>query len=297
MFAINAAMIAVLVIAGLVSGSLAVLAAGAEYLADAAAIGLSLWALHLAGRQPKASRSFGYHRATVLAALANTVLILTVAVIVAIGAISRLLRNGHEVHGGPALIAALVAMVAMGAAALLLVGDDDLSVRSVLLDTAGDAVAAGAVAVASAIIWLAHGRFTVLDPIVALAVTAVIGWHAFKLLRDTAAVLLQWAPDSIDVGQLGRTVCEEIPEVTELHDVHLWSLTADAQVFSAHVQLRSDCTLGQVGEVLNRIKQLLHDRYGIEHMTLEPELVGCVDAEVCVNPIEQSESAGNAHRH
>ena len=195
------------------------------------------------------------------------------------------------------VIAALVAMVAMGAAALLLVGDDDLSVRSVLLDTAGDAVAAGAVAVASAIIWLAHGRFTVLDPIVALAVTAVIGWHAFKLLRDTAAVLLQWAPDSIDVGQLGRTVCEEIPEVTELHDVHLWSLTADAQVFSAHVQLRSDCTLGQVGEVLNRIKQLLHDRYGIEHMTLEPELVGCVDAEVCVNPIEQSESAGHAHRH
>ncbi len=283
-------MIVALGIVGFASHSVAVLAAGGEYIADAAAIGLTLVALRLAKRAPSKRQSFGYHRATVLAALLNTSLVIFVAVTVAINAIRRLASGGAEVSGGPAFVVAVVAMVAMGVAAMLLVGDDDLSVRSVLLDTAADAGAAGAVALVAAIIWLTDGKYTILDPIVALGVTAIVAWHALRLMGETATVLLQWAPRNVDPAEIASELTA-FPGVAAVHDIHVWSLTADAQVLSAHIVLDTDMPVSSASSIVADIKHHLLDHFGIDHVTLEIEVANCAVGEesnpdaVCVTPI------------
>jgi cobalt-zinc-cadmium efflux system protein len=292
-FAINGLTMIALAIVGFSSHSVGVLAAAGEYVADAAAIGLTLFALRLAKRPPSMNRSFGYHRATVLAALANTTFVLFIAVNVAIAAVRRLISGGANVQGGPAFVVSIVAMFAMGSAALLLMGDDDLSVRSVLLDTAADALAAGAVAASSAVIWWSGGKYQWLDPIVGLAVAAFVGWHAIRLVRETATVLLQWAPRNLDLVEVQDSI-REFPGVVDLHDVHLWSLTADAQVLSAHVILDSDKRLSESSEIVAELKESLHERFGIEHVTLEVEFSACAPPSVCVSPIHVHESA---HHH
>jgi cobalt-zinc-cadmium efflux system protein len=293
-FIINAVMMIALAVVGFATNSLGVLAAAGEYIADAAAIGLTLFSLNLAKRPATARRSFGYHRATVLAALANTTLVLFVCGNVLVNAFWRLARGGETVRGGPAFVVSIIAMLSMGAAALLLLGDDDLSVRSVLLDTAGDALASGAVAIVSGIIWLTDGKYTWLDPIVAVAVVAFIGWHAWRLLRELTTVLLQWTPKDLDLTEIHRTIAS-VEGVSNVHDVHVWSLTADAQVLSAHIVTAQDLRVSESTVLIAKVKEELHHKHDIEHVTLEVESAICVPDLFCVSPITVSERHEHSH--
>jgi cobalt-zinc-cadmium efflux system protein len=293
-FIINGVMTVMLAVVGFATNSLGVLAAAGEYIADAAAIGLTLFSLYLAKRPATERKSFGYHRATVLAALANTTLVLFVCGNVVVSAIRRLSDGGVEVDGAPAFIVSMVAMVSMGGAAMLLVGDDDLSMRSVLLDTAGDALASGAVAIVSGIIWLTDGKYTWLDPLVALAVVAFIGWHAFRLLRELTTVLLQFTPKDLDLSEIHRTIAS-VEGVGNVHDVHVWSLTADAQVLSAHIVTIEDLRVSEATTLVNTIKHELSHHHAIEHVTLEVESAICVPDLFCVSPITVSDRHEHSH--
>ncbi|MGH9088362.1 MAG: cation diffusion facilitator family transporter [Acidimicrobiales bacterium] len=210
----NLALVGALVAVGAAAHSLAVWAEGADYLADAAAVGVTLLAIHLAHRPPTATRPGGFPRATRYAALVNAGWLLVVTLLVAAGAVERLATGTPDVHGLPVLVASGVAAVVMWGGALLLGGDADgdgfddgiaggegvgtgdeereeagaagasherLSVQAVLLDTAADAAAAGGVAVAGAVMFVAHG-LSWLDPVVALAVAVAVGFHATRLL-------------------------------------------------------------------------------------------------------------------
>lgn len=187
---LNVALVAGLVIVGSSAHSLGVLAEGADYLADAAAIGVSLLAIWLSDRPPTQRRPDGHPNATNVAALVNGAWLLILSFLVIAGAIDRLATGTHQVHGLPVLVVSGIAAVAMlGSAALL--GDDDdgdLNMRAVLLDTAADAAAAAGVAVTGAII-LATGGLYWLDPTVALIISAVIAYHAMKLLGAVAVAL------------------------------------------------------------------------------------------------------------
>ena len=185
-FVLNAFLIIGLGVVGLRSHSLGVLAAAAEYIADGAAIGLTLFAHHLERRRIGDSSQ---QRPTEWIAFANAVLVMVVSSVVIVTAVRKLMTHTSEIHGLPACIASVVAMLVMGACALLLMGDDDLGVRAVLLDTAGDAAASGAVALSSGVIWLSGGRFRTLDPIFAIIVSSIVLWHARKLLNDTIKAL------------------------------------------------------------------------------------------------------------
>jgi cobalt-zinc-cadmium efflux system protein len=250
--------------------------------------------LNLAKRPATERRSFGYHRATVLAALANTTLVLFVCGNVVVSAVRRLSDGGVEVDGAPAFIVSIIAMLSMGGAAMLLMGDDDLSVRSVLLDTAGDTLASGAVAITSGIIWLTNGKYTWLDPIVALGVVAFISWHAFRLLRELTTVLLQFTPKDTDLTEIHRTIAS-VDGITNVHDVHVWSLTADAQVLSAHIVTAQDLRVSEATILIARVKKELHHRHEIEHVTLEVESAICIPDLFCVSPITISERHEHAH--
>jgi len=192
----NVALVAGLVMVGLMAHSLAVLAAGADYLADAGAIGVSLLAIWLAGRPPSPARPAGYPNATNVAALVNAGWLLALNVLIAVAAVERLVTGSHRVEGLPVLIASAVAAVVMLAGALVLRGDsdggdtggDDLNVKAVLLDTAADAAAAAGVAVSGAIILVAGGWYW-LDPAVALVIAVVVGYHAQKLVRKVRAAI------------------------------------------------------------------------------------------------------------
>jgi cobalt-zinc-cadmium efflux system protein len=172
--ALNLGLLGALVAVGISAHSLGVLAAGVDYLADAAAIGVSLVAIRLSTRSPCAARPQGYPRATTWAALVNAVWLLVLSVLVVVAAVHRLIAGTHEVHGLPVLVVSGVAAVVMLVGAIILGGaeddDDDpggnLNMRAVLLDTLADSVAAGAVAVVGAVILVTGGNYW-LDPAVA----------------------------------------------------------------------------------------------------------------------------------
>jgi cobalt-zinc-cadmium efflux system protein len=194
----NLALVGVLLAIGLTAHSLGVWAEGADYLADAAAIGVSLLAIQLAARPPTPRRPDGHPHATRYAAAVNAGWLLTLSLLVAASALDRLAVGVHQVHGLPVLIVSGIAALVMLGGALLLGGDiddspeedddGDLNIQAVLLDTAADAAAAAGVAVTGGIIYATNGNYW-LDPTVALIIATIVGYHASRLLVRIAASL------------------------------------------------------------------------------------------------------------
>ena len=189
---LNLALVVSLVTVGVRSHSLAVLAAGGDYLLDAAGVGIALLAIHVSARRASRRMSEGRPNATSIAALINSGWLLVLELLVAAAAIDRLLTRTSQVAGLQVLIVSGIAALAMSGGALILRKDSaddasetqerDLSVAAVLLDTVADAVAAAGVAVAGAIIWITQGWYW-LDPAVALAIAVVVAYHAAALIR------------------------------------------------------------------------------------------------------------------
>ncbi|WAH95887.1 cation diffusion facilitator family transporter [Arthrobacter sp. MMS18-M83] len=186
---LNLVLVAGLVVVGISANSLGVLAEGADYLADAAAIGVSLLAVRVSKLPPTPKRPQGYPMATTWAAGVNAGWLLVLSVAILVGAAGRLLTGTSEVHGLPVLIVSGIAAAVMFVGALILGGDGDnkaggdLNMRAVLLDTAGDAAAAAGVAVAGAVIYVTNGLYR-LDPVVAAIIAVVVGYHAVRLLLE-----------------------------------------------------------------------------------------------------------------
>jgi len=192
---LNLSLVTALVIVGLAAHSLAVLAAGVDYLADAAAIGVSLFAIRLASRPPSRARPDGYPNATNIAAVVNAGWLLVLNIAITVAAIQRLAAGTRPVEGLPVLIVSGIAASVMLAGALVLRGDpvredggEDLNVKAILLDTAADAAAAAGVAASGAIILGTDGWYW-LDAATALAIALIIAYQAQKLGRRTVCVI------------------------------------------------------------------------------------------------------------
>lgn len=287
---LQAAIVGGLVAAGLVAHSVGLLSAAGHNLADVGAVGLSLAAIRLAARKPTASRSFGYHRSTVLAAQANAAGILAISVFIVVAAATRL-SHLHHVRGGVVLLAALGDFALNGLSALLLRGaghhrahgrdhdrDPDLNMKAAMLHLAGDALAAAGVAVAGAVILLT-GRFDWLDPAISIAIAVLIAWEAVKLVRATTDVLLESTPSGLDTAALLDAMSNVIG-VEDVHDLHAWSLSSDVRALSAHLVLSGHPTLEEAQVVGEAVKRTIAVKYGIAHATLELECEACVDADV-----------------
>jgi cobalt-zinc-cadmium efflux system protein len=284
----QAAIVGGLVAAGLVAHSVGLLSAAGHNLADVGAVALSLAAVRLATRKPTTSRSFGYHRSTVLAAQANAAGILAISVFIVVVAVTRL-GHVHHVRGGVVMLAALGDFVLNGLSALLLRGDHrshghahdhadpDLNVKAAMLHLAGDALAAAGVAVAGAVILLT-GRFDWLDPAISIAIAVLIAWEAVKLVRATTDVLLESTPSGLDTTALLDTM-SNVTGVEEVHDLHAWSLSSDVRALSAHLVLAGHPTLEEAQVVGEAVKRTIAVKYGIAHATLELECEACVDAD------------------
>ncbi|MDX6207414.1 MAG: cobalt-zinc-cadmium efflux system protein [Frankiales bacterium] len=291
---LNLLIVAGQAVAGVRAHSLGLLADAGHNLVDVAAILLALTALRWSRRAPTAARSYGYHRATILAALANAVLIVAVTGWLAVEGIRRL-DHPTAVRGG------LVAVVAVGAAllnvtAVLVVrerGTRDLNVRAVMLHLAGDVLASLAVAAAGLAIWL--GGPDRLDPVASLVVAVLIGVQAVRLVRDSADVLLESTPSGLDVDAMVATLCTD-PGVLSVHDLHVWSLSSEVRAMSAHVLVAGHPTLEQARLVGDRLKDRLAADFAIGHATLELECETC-DDEPPVCFVEPSSTQRRAAAH
>lgn len=276
--ALNAAIVACQVAAGVIARSVGLIADAGHNLGDVSALGLSLVAVRLARRPATPERSFGWHRSTILAAQANAATLLAVCAFIAYEAVRRLL-DPTEVRGGLVVAAAAGAAVVNTVAARILRGHDhDLNIRSAFLHAAADAAVSLGVAASGAVI-LVTGRFHRLDPAVSLAVAVAIAWHAARLARATTDVLLESTPAGLAVDELAAAMAS-VDGVEAVHDLHVWSLSSDVRALSAHLVLRGHPTLEEAQEVAGRVKAAIAEPYGIAHATLELECETCLPPEV-----------------
>jgi cobalt-zinc-cadmium efflux system protein len=298
--AINLLLVAGQAIAGLAAHSLGLLADAGHNLTDVGALLVSLVAVRLALRRPTASRSYGYHRSTVLAAQANAAGLLLVTALISVEAIRRL-AHPAAVKGGLVVAVALIAVLFNGLAALLLVERDghDLNMRAALLHMLADAGTSAGVAVAGLVILLTGGMAW-LDAAVSLVVAAVIAVQALMLVREANAVLLESTPAGLELDRLVAAM-KAVGGVEEVHDVHAWSLSSEVTALSAHVVLTGHPSLEEAQALGEQVKSAVAG-FGIAHITLELECETCVtgDAPPCSMDSSAGLSVGvpgHGHRH
>lgn len=283
--ALNGAIVVAELAGGVAGHSAGLLADAGHNLADAGGLALGYVAVRLALRSPTAARSYGYHRATIVSALANLTLVLVVAVVVAAESVSRIAHPG-AVDGALVAVIAGAAALANGAGALLLAdGSRDLNLRAGALHLAGDALTSLAVVVVGIVVWTT-GRLAVLDPVVSLAIAALVLARGWRIGRESVEVLLEAAPHDLDLAAL-CTAITGVPGVAEVHDLHCWSLSSEVRALSAHVVLTGHPTLEQAQLVGERVKTRIGLPFEIAHATLELECERCVEPDEVACSIDE----------
>jgi cobalt-zinc-cadmium efflux system protein len=252
------------IVFGIVAGSLALLADAGHMLTDAAALGLALVAASFAARPARGRWTFGFRRLEILAAHVNGITLLVVGVVIVYTAVRRLI-DPPDVRGGIVLAVALagVAVNVVAAAVLARPSRESLNVRGAFLHVATDLAAFTGTAAAGAII-LATG-WDRADPLASLVVAGLIFWSSFVLLRESTKILLEVAPEEPrDVAAAMLAV----PHVSEVHDLHVWTVGSGFPSVSAHVLVESgaDCH-----GIRQELADLLRDRFGLAHSTLQVE--------------------------
>jgi cobalt-zinc-cadmium efflux system protein len=266
-FAITLAVLVVEVVGAALSDSLALLADAGHVLTDGAGIGLALLAIRFAARPAIPQRTFGYYRLEILAAVANAVLLFGVAGFVLVEAWRRLFAP-PEVASGLMLAVAAVGLVA-NAVSMWLLRDGQqrsLNLRGAYLEVWGDLL--GSVAVLAAAAVIAVTGFRAADPIASALIGVLILPRTWRLLREAVDVLLEAAPREIDLDEVRRHLLET-PGVTDVHDLHAWTITSGLPVLSVHVVLERDA---DAGKVLDGLGACLAGHFDIEHSTFQLEL-------------------------
>ncbi len=272
--AVNALVVAVEAVGGLAAHSMGLIADAGHNLTDVGALALSLVAVRWALRPPNAARTFGNHRATILAALANSAIVSAVTVLVVVEAVRRLGAPGNVHATAMASVAAVALVVNVVAARLLADGSHDLNMRASFLHMAGDALASLTVVVAALAIAVG-GAPEWLDPASALAVAAVITTQSVAVLRQSVAVLLESTPADLDLAAVSAAMAA-VPGVGEVHDLHAWSLSSEVRALSAHLVLVGHPSLEEANAVGEAVKAAVGVPFSIAHATLELECERCV---------------------
>ena len=261
------------VVGGLYTGSLALLADAGHMLSDVAALALALVAMWLAGRPAPARRTFGNHRAEVLAALANAVALVVIGIFVITEAVERL-SSPPEVMAGPMLLIASGGLVVNVVALFILRGGqkESLNVRGAFLHVLADALGSVGAMTSGALIWAFDWRWA--DPVASFVIALLVLFSTFMLLRQTLAVLMQSAPAGLDVEEVRRAM-GQVPDVIDVHDLHAWTLASGKDLLTAHVVIDDDASWH---DRLLSLTSLLRDEFGVQHVTLQLEptsVTGC----------------------
>jgi cobalt-zinc-cadmium efflux system protein len=259
-------------VAGIFSGSLALLADAGHNLGDVLGLALSWGAAVLGRRQPSGRFTYGLRSSSILAALANAIILLVVTGGIAWEAIWRI---GHPVPVASGVIVAVAAIgifVNGGTALLFSSGAGDLNVKSAFLHLAADALVTAGVVAAGIVIWLTNWLW--LDPLVSLIVSAVIVFGTWGLLKSAIGLALDAVPEGLDIAAV-RAHLLALPGVSGLHDLHIWGMSTTETALTCHLIMPA----GHPGDAaLNEMAQQLYHRFGIQHATIQIELADSEEA-------------------
>ncbi|HET7274807.1 MAG TPA: cation diffusion facilitator family transporter [Longimicrobiaceae bacterium] len=256
------------VIGGLLTNSLALLADAAHMLSDAAALALSLFAMWVARKPATPSHTYGFYRTEILAALVNGATLVAISIFVFVEAFQRI-GEPPEVQGS------LMMVIAVGGLFINLIGlkvlhggkSESLNVHGAWLHVLTDALGSVGAIVAGALIWAFGWNWA--DPVASIIIGVLVLYSSWSLLRETGSVLMEGAPGDLDVDEI-RSAIWQIDRVESVHDLHVWTITSGMVALSAHVTTRDPPT---DGSLLAEIRRVLHDSFGIHHVTvqIEPE--------------------------
>jgi cobalt-zinc-cadmium efflux system protein len=286
---VTAAYIVLLVIAGIRAHSLALLSEAGHNLSDLFALLLSWGAVYLQGRSPNARKTFGYHRAGVLAAFVNGLSLVLVSFYIWYEAFRRLL-NPVDVHAGLMIWVAAAGVIMNGGIALLLMrGRRDINMRSALLHEIGDTLSTAAVIIGGIVIQLTGQRW--IDPALSVGIGVMILWSSIGIIRESLNILLEGIPRGMELERIEASICA-ISGVNSVHDLHVWSIGSDTHSLSCHVAI-GDMRASESEDLLRQIRDELSSRYHIHHTTIQFEHAICDVAHGCVIPV----SPGHDHAH
>ncbi len=255
---------------GLATGSLALLADAGHVFADVGALVLALFAVWLASRPHTAQETFGYHRAEVLAATANALVLLLISVGIGWEAVRRL-QSQPEVQGLGLLVVATFGLVANTAQVLVLQHAESVNTRAARLHVLSDA-GGSLVAVAAGIGVQLTGR-QVLDPALSLVIVVLVVVSAVRMLRETLGILMEHTPRGLDARVLTAALLDD-PDVLAVHELHLWTITSGFDALTAHIELPPGTDAVAIAQ---RCATRLRAEFGIEHATIQPEFAPLLD--------------------
>ncbi|MEO3989468.1 CDF family zinc transporter ZitB [Pseudocitrobacter cyperus] len=288
-FIITAGFMVVETIGGIISGSLALLADAGHMLTDSAALLFALLAVHFSRRPPNARHTFGWLRLTTLAAFVNAIALVLITILIVWEAIQRF-YHPQPIAGATMMIIAVAGLVANILSFWILhrgSEEKNLNVRAAALHVMGDLL--GSVgAIAAAVVIMMTG-WTPIDPILSVLVSCLVLRSAWSLLKESVNELLEGAPRSMDVPALKRELRREIPEVRDVHHVHVW-LVGEKPLMTLHVQVVPP---HDHDALLERIQHFLEHHYQIEHATIQMEYQPCSGPECHLNVT----TTGHAHHH
>jgi cobalt-zinc-cadmium efflux system protein len=267
-FLLTALILVVEALAGYFSHSLALLSDAGHILTDVVALGLAWFAVAQARRPADARRTYGYHRVGILAAMANGATLLLIVAAITYEA-ARRFAHPEPVQGGVVIVSALVAIAVNAYIALRLrAGGQNLNVRAALLHVTGDLAASVGVVVSGVLIVFTGWLYA--DPLISVAITALIGWSAIRIVFHTLNVLMEGVPSGINLKEVDRTI-RATAGVDSIHDLHVWSLSGDQIALSCHVVVPEELLAADSEHLVRRVEEAVCERFGIGHTTIQVE--------------------------
>ncbi|HST80000.1 MAG TPA: cation diffusion facilitator family transporter [Verrucomicrobiae bacterium] len=273
--------VVVTLVAGLRAHSLALLSEAGHNVTDVLALLLSWVAVFIQTRPPSSTKTFGYHRAGVLAAFINALTLVGIAFYIFYEAIMRM-RRPVEVQPTVMIWVAVAGVIMNGVISWFLFrASHDVNIRSAFIHQVGDTLSTAAVIVGgSAILWTGQ---TWIDPALSIGIACLILWSSLGIIHETLNILLEGAPRGMSVEQVVSAL-SRVDGVIDVHDVHVWSIGSDTPALSCHIRI-NDIMLSESDLILRRIKQVLSLNYHIEHTTIQFENSVCDSAHGCLIPI------------
>jgi cobalt-zinc-cadmium efflux system protein len=251
---------------GIWSGSLALTSDAGHMFSDALALALAAGAAWISRRPPGLKHSYGLARAEVIGATLNGLFMLLIIVVLVVEAVQRLLEP-RPVMAAAVMVIAAIGLAVNGAVAFILSrGHHTLNVRGALVHVIGDLLSSIAALIAGAVIYVTG--WLLIDPILSLVIAVLILTTTLKLLRDTLHVLMEGVPAAVDLAEIGGALAE-LRGVSEVHDLHVWSIGSDRMALSAHLEIEQ---LDAWPAILHDAQRVLRERFGVDHVTLQPEL-------------------------
>lgn len=268
------------VVGGLWSGSLALLSDALHNFSDVISLIISFIANKLVGKEASLKRTFGYKRAEIIAAFVNAATLIVVAILLIIEAVERFLYP-QVIDSTLVIWLSILAIAGNGFSVLLLKNDSqkNMNMKSAYLHLLTDMMASVAVLVGGLL--MKFYELFWIDSVLTFAIAVYLIVVGYDLLKESTKVLMLFTPSSVEIEVIAEKICE-IPEIKNVHHLHVWQLNEEETHLEAHVDFNVDISISQFDAIMEKIKEMLHNDFEINHVNIQPEFGKCVNNSLIV---------------